>query len=208
MKKLLEASGWIAIICFLFGCVSVHKAKDVLDKHPGDAASYCAEKFPFKDSAGAPEYVNGSAKNENYQGKIDSLFEFAAGLSSKIYQDSVKYAQDKGLKMPFDSLGMAKDLEFYRVKVKALSDQVIDLKARFKPCVPDTLKVPRFIENTAKMDAALFKVAQLEKALAVSEDKSRTWEDKAKKRGTALWAIIGAVGLSIAIGIILKIKKF
>lgn len=202
MKKLFEASGYILLFMFLFSCVSVHKAKDVLDKHPGDAAEYCSLKFPNVDSQGAPIFINNQPNNQNYQSKIDSLFELAAQLANKIYYDSVRHVADLAGKVPADTNKLAQDLIYYRQQAKTLADQVVRLKSAYKPCLPDTIKIPTYTTNTAKLDAALFKIVDLEKQLAVARDHDMTSTSKATKRGWIMWTLVTA----IAAGIYLRIK--
>lgn len=200
MKNFFKTA--IVSLVFLPSCVTIHKAKDVLDKHPGDAAEYCATKFPNVDSAGAPIFINNQPKNESYQAKIDSLFDLAAELANKIYQDSVKHVAELAGKVPADTNKLAQDLVYYRQQAKTLADQVARLKSAYKPCLPDTIIKPVYLTNTAKLDAALFKIADLEKQLAVAKDHDETSTKKAKNRGWIMWTLVTA----IAAGIYLRIK--
>jgi len=192
MKKLFEASGWIVFFLFLSGCATIDRAKKTFNENPGAAADYCAEKFPVRSYTADPVFTNKPANNESYQAKIDSLFDLAGALASKLYADSVLAAERLAAKLPVDTAKLAQDVRYYKQLTKSLTDKIFELNSKYKPCKPDTVekKITVYTENTARVDALLFERAEQAAEIKKLKADLADAQHKATKRAIILWSLV------------------
>lgn len=109
-------------------------------KYQGELAKDCATLFPAKDSVGTPIYS--PAHNIDYSGRVDSL---------KHYADSVKGALTLLANLPNDTAKLKHTVVLQSGQINTLVNKINDLRAAYKPCKPDTVKVPHFVTDMAKL---------------------------------------------------------
>lgn len=129
----------------LASCTTTQKAIRQLDKDRPAAANYCADRFPVRDSISPGDTVYIPADNVDLSFLIDSLY---------------------GTLQPVrDTLNLCPDVvaEANRT-ILAQSRQIQQLKAQYRPCVPDTLRITGptvYRENTARVAAQGYQIADL-----------------------------------------------
>lgn len=158
LSALIAAAIVGMLLCLLLSsCTTFNRAANYMDKHPADAAGYCALKFPVTE--GFSEFVVDSvlpANNGDYTSRIDSLNEATLRL-----------------------LAVAKehcDTVFVSGPVRTVTQKVVQLKQGYKPC--DTAKiyyrVTRTVKDGAAADSYRFELVK-EQAAHVETAKDKRW---------------------------------
>lgn len=187
----------LIIIIFLFlicGCSAAYRQQRDIErqhaynyKYQGETAKDCATLFPAKDSVGTPIYS--PAHNIDYSGRFDSL---------KHYADSVKGALTLLVNLPNDTAKLKRTIVLQSGQINTLVNKINDLRAAYKPCKPDTVKLPIYVTDMAKLkvwqDAYKIKADSL---AIVKHDL-----EVSKKNGNR-WMWIGISGIALILGFIL-----
>lgn len=193
----------LIIISFLFlicGCSATYKQqRDIKKQHQlnyqyqGELAKDCATLFPAKDSVGKPIYT--PAHNIDYSGRVDSL---------KHYADSVKGALTLLANLPNDTAKLKHTIVLQSGQINTLVNKINDLRAAYKPCKPDTVKVPHFVTDMAKLkvwqDVYNIKADSL---AMVKHDLAAS-----KKSGNIYFWILACLSIVIIVTLAIKIYKF
>lgn len=193
----------LIIISFLFllcGCSApYYQAKDIKKQHQlnyqyqGELAKDCATLFPVKDSVGAPIYT--PANNINYAHIIDSV---------KKAEDSLYTLASKLPLLWDDTAKMRHSVALLTNMVKAQAGKINALQSAYKPCKPDTMKMPIYITDMAKLKV-------LQDAYKVKADSLATVKHdlaaSKKSRSILMWILIGIISLA-SIFIIAKVVIF
>lgn len=182
---------WFALFALLLtGCASYIQDRNIARQHRYNAlylsplAQDCNQFFPVKDSVGKPIFT--SATNINYTGEIDSLEVLIRRLSVDNANKTVIFAPGN------------------EAVITQLQQKIAALKAAYKPCKPDTVKIPIY-----RVDEAAVKVWQ---------DKYRAKADSLITQNTNLatsnknksvwrWIALGCMGL-ITVSVVWKVYKF
>lgn len=189
-----------ALILFT-GCNTARKQIETLHalnaKYPNELAADCSRYFPAKDSLGKPIYI--PAKNIDNTALIGLLKQKADSLANKTRQDSAKIAAGDVLSR--------QELLSYKSDISVLQNKINDLRALYKPCKPDTIKIPHYIVDNAMVATLTAQLrVKLDSLIAVKTQ----LETSKKTAATRLWWLIG---LAIALGVsvvwsIYKLVKF
>lgn len=130
----------------LCGCgAAYYQARDIKKQHllnyeyPSELAKDCAKVFPVKDSVGKPVYI--PANNVDYSKAIDTILILsnnnrATALSKNDMQNTSLYLPLSG------GTGGTSGILFNKIDA---------LRAAYKPCKPDTIKIPHYIIDQAKI---------------------------------------------------------
>lgn len=197
MKKLNILLLAIPFAMLMSGCATEKKKRDralsFFATHPQEAAAYCANAYPVRDSIG--ETIITPADNEDYTGKIESLGNEIDFLQEKLRQDSVKASAGGQI--------TAQELSNYKSQVNTLQKKYSDLQRSYKPCEPEIRERPVYRENTARVAALQLKSEKLQEDYNDQKDELAAAQKQAQAR---LWMLISA-GILAGAYIILKIYK-
>ena len=166
----------------LCGCMSTNKAIGYLEKK-GKLAGTCADHYPVVDSAGKTTIVYRPADNVDHTKQLDSL--------KNDFDQQLQAFKDAQHAQAHDT-GCVRTIQELQRQYENLRDQYLDLKAKYKPCNPDTA----FITKDVYHDTNPAKTAALQQQVTEYKTKYETAQDKASKRGK----LIGGAGILIAVG--------
>lgn len=194
---------FIAIMAFIVSSCNSYKKQ--LNKfqtfgyqHTNELAKMCAEKFPVKDSVGAPVIDSTKrADNINYQGRIDSLKDKATTLQRKMYQDSV------------NKTDCAKSSQYYKNQVTGLVNQISSLQQSYKPCKPDTIFKTNTVyrKDVAELSVVSSRFRMANDSLHVQKQLTEKSEKTARTRLYLIIGLIVAFVGSISISVLKFIGK-
>lgn len=182
---------WFVLFAVLLtGCASYIQKRNVARQHRYNAlylsplAQDCNQFFPVKDSTGKPIFT--PADNINYTNEIDSLEVLVRRLSVDNANKTVIFAPGN------------------EALITQLQQKIAALKAAYKPCKPDTVKIPIY-----RVDEA---------ALKVWQDKYRAKADSltiqntnlaTTKKSRSQWMIIAIACMTVVVlRIVWKVYKF
>lgn len=166
------------LIALLFvSCVSVDKAKSVLNSHPVDAARYCADKFPVHSDS----IVTTIRDTIREQAQERDLSGFADSVIQKAYQE--KEAQIKAMEDYIDEVekrGAVSKAEADALRLKMKGFKPVDtaalnyaaeqrIAATVKACEDKTTTVIQ--ENTARVAEKTLLSEDLQKRLNATQDR-------------------------------------
>ena len=198
MKKIIAISTRILtclLIIYLTGCSSankqIFKARQVFDKYPGAAATYCGDKFPVADSVIRSTTDTVKGKSQDYGPVILSLSTGLDSAKNIIGQKQTNISSLAG-QLAFSNGQLAKA----NAIIVEISASFNDLRAKYKPCGVDTIKSTSVVirSNTAKIDEL---TVQLLQANTDKEKLQNTLATKTSESShrflmiVALWIIIG-----------------
>ncbi|RYZ63030.1 MAG: hypothetical protein EOO14_00335 [Chitinophagaceae bacterium] len=171
-----------ALLCTgAIGCTTANKATGYMKKHPEVGAQYCATTFPPRDSIGEAETIFIDAENEDHTAAIDSLQHLVDSLNTD-WTEVVNGATDE-VQLVFRREIIKNQKEIVRLK-----EVITSLKAAYKPCKPDTVKLTNTVYrvNTAKEY-----LCEADKAALTAElEKS---DGKATHRLAYIWKLWAAI---------------
>lgn len=177
---------WAMIL--ISSCTTERKAVNYMNNHAFAAAKYCASAFPVRDSVGKPDTTYRPAKNTDYTSQIDGL--------KKGFNSQLQAFRDAQKNQAHDT-SCLRTIRELQSKYESLLYSFDSLHAKYKPCKPDTIriKIPHFVENTAK-------TAALTSQLAITANKQKDVENgrrKWRQRALITWAIclVGIGGFTL-----------
>jgi PBP1b-binding outer membrane lipoprotein LpoB len=157
---------------FLSSCVSVRKAKAVLDDHPQEAADYCATRFPVKDSIVVTVIP---PDTELIRKAIDSAVQVHDSLCSE-YADEVNklllYKQEQLSELQKNDLDKKLDSlkRDYNTKVRKEAERL------YQSLPPKEIKTVEYKENTAKVEFWRLEAEKQQKNFENQKAKSDRWK--------------------------------
>lgn len=181
-------------VVLLASCTTQRKAEGYFNKNLGQLAALCSLRFPNVDSAGTPYIADHvPANNIDYTKQIDSLEQEAQ--NAKLLADQLLNA--------LNSTQPTTDTEKAKLKkqIGELLNQVQNLKAKYKPCIPDTAKIvqPIYRELGYKLADLRFQVGEqgrradnLQHELQQAKTDGAKWKAQRNKLLWILFVIAGA----------------
>jgi hypothetical protein len=119
---------YLLILVLFASCATQKKAEKYYEKHPEELAQVCIDKFPL-DTVSKTDTFYQKADNVDYSNAIDSLVAYGTILTGL----------DSGIRINVnDTAAISKYID-------TINSQVKKLKANYKPCKPDTVRLTNTI---------------------------------------------------------------
>lgn len=162
-NKLLSVSAIMcaAILMILSSCTTQKKVTRWLNEHPNEAAKYCADEFPIKESSDTAFVIDSAG----YEAAYWELWHYADSLlneRSKVEHDTAF-------------------IEKIRESIKT------EIKWKLRPCIDSVKVVTKTVENTAKVKYLTAKIDEQISIITNMNNRNNELQQKITEKNRLLW---------------------
>jgi len=166
----LKPMRYLLIIILFASCVNQKKVTRWLDENEVEAAKYCADEFPVKESVDTTYKIDSAAYNEAYNELLKYVDSLLGVVESKPTERLVYITTE----------GRIREINMDSLR-KAVTAQV---KKAIRPCIDSIKYVTKVVENTARVRQLTLELGTKDQTISKRDqtisDQAKTIKQKAR----------------------------